>query len=52
MKVVRDECGTKLKFPNRSCKECKKYPCFEGINKCLSNFAAMGCKLWSNGCKS
>lgn len=46
MKVARDKFGTKLKFPNRTCKECSKYPCFEGIDNCKSNFAAMGCSLY------
>lgn len=52
MKIIRDKFGTKLKYPDRSCKECAKYPCFDGITNCKSDFAANGCKLYSNGCKS
>lgn len=52
MKVIRDKYGTKLKYPDRSCKECAKYPCFDGIDKCKSDFSKFGCKLWSNGSKS
>lgn len=47
MKPVKDEFGVKLKYPNRSCKTCKKYPCFEGITKCVSDFAKYGCIFYS-----
>lgn len=43
MNLGKDEFGTKLKYPNRQCKQCKKYPCFLDIEKCSSNFAAYGC---------
>lgn len=39
----KDEFGVKLKFPARKCSFCKKYPCFKGMDKCVSNFAAYGC---------
>lgn len=45
--VEKDKYGVKLKFPNRTCKYCKKYPCFIGIEKCVSNFAAYGCTYYS-----
>lgn len=41
--LEKDKFGTKLQFPTRNCKECKRYPCFPEIKKCLSNFAAYGC---------
>lgn len=41
--IEKDKYGVKLKFPKRKCKECQKYPCFKGIEICLSNFAAYGC---------
>lgn len=41
--MVKDEYGTILKYPDRNCKECKRYPCFPEITKCRSNFAAYGC---------
>lgn len=45
--VEKDKFGVKLKFPDRDCKQCQKYPCFLGIERCLSNFAAYGCSEWS-----
>lgn len=45
-KVIKDEYGVKLKYPNRECKTCAKYPCFEGIDKCKSVFAKYGCTFW------
>lgn len=47
LKVQKDEYGVRLKFPNRTCKECNKYPCFEGIDKCISDFAKYGCVYYS-----
>lgn len=41
--IEKDEYGVKLKFPNRTCKQCIRYPCFANIDKCASNFAAYGC---------
>lgn len=39
----------KQKYPERSCKDCTKYPCFEGIFICRSNFAALGCTYYKDG---
>lgn len=39
----KDKYGVKLKYPERSCTECKKYPCFNGFEKCVSDFASYGC---------
>ena len=46
--IIKDKYGVKLKYPNRQCKDCKKYPCFYGIDKCLSNFAAYGCVYYKD----
>lgn len=43
MKVVKDKFGVSLKKPNRTCKDCKSYPCFTGLDKCVSDFAKYGC---------
>lgn len=43
LKVEKDKYGTKLKYPERKCESCLKYPCFPEIRKCSSNFAAYGC---------
>ena len=45
-KTVRDKDGIRLKYVDRSCKNCKLYPCFTGIDKCLSDFAQYGCILY------
>lgn len=42
-RVKKDEYGVKYKYPDRTCKECKKYPCFTGITLCRSDFAKYGC---------
>lgn len=43
LSIQKDEFGVKLKYPNRSCEKCKKYPCFPEITKCSSDFATYGC---------
>ena len=42
-KVSRDKFGNILKHPERTCKECKLYPCFPEIEICLSDFSKYGC---------
>ena len=44
----KDKYGVKLKYPNRQCKNCSKYPCFPEIEKCSSNFAAYGCIYYTD----
>lgn len=39
----RDKDGVKYKHPERSCKECGKYPCFRGIENLTCDFAKYGC---------
>lgn len=39
----KDKDGVKYKFPNRTCKECEKYPCFMGIQNMKCDFAKYGC---------
>lgn len=43
MAAVRDAWGVVLKFPERTCKECLKYPCFVGIKNVKSDLAKFGC---------
>lgn len=38
----------KLKFPDRTCKECNKYPCFLGFENSTCDFAKYGCKSYAN----
>lgn len=47
LKIKRDKFGVKLTYPNRTCKTCRKYPCFEGFDKCVSDFARYGCIYYS-----
>ena len=44
---VKDPNGVKYKYPERSCKECTKNPCFNGFEKTISDFAKYGCNLWT-----
>ena len=41
---MKDKDGIKLANPERTCKECAYYPCFEGIGKCKCDLAKYGCK--------
>jgi hypothetical protein len=50
MKVVKDKFGVSLKKPNRTCKDCNRYPCFTGIDKCVSDFAKYGCINYEDRC--
>lgn len=40
---MTDGYGINYKYPERKCSQCIKYPCFKGIEKCRSEFAAYGC---------
>lgn len=46
--IEKDKFGVRLKFPDRKCKSCARYPCFKGIEKCFSNFASYGCILYKD----
>lgn len=46
--MKKDKFGVKLKFPDRDCKQCKKYPCFAGLEKCKCNMAKYGCFLYKS----
>ena len=41
---IKDTNGIKYKFPARTCEDCVNYPCFVGIENCVSDFAKYGCK--------
>ncbi len=51
IKATKDKFGVKLKYPDRTCKDCAKYPCFIGIDKCRSDMAKYGCSLYSESKK-
>ena len=44
--VLKDSGGITYKFPNRTCKDCTRYPCFEGINNLSCDFAKYGCRKY------
>lgn len=46
--IVKDRYGTKLTYPDRTCKDCKKYPCFDNMDSCRSDFAKYGCKNYGD----
>lgn len=46
--LFTDSEGIKYKQPNRTCKECEKYPCFEGIENMSCDFAKYGCREWKS----
>lgn len=39
----KDKDGVKYKYPERTCKDCLKYPCFRGIENSVCDFAKYGC---------
>lgn len=48
MKKDQQEDISKYKYPNRTCKQCAKYPCFRGIENLSSDFAKYGCRDWKD----
>lgn len=45
----KDRDGVKYKHPERTCKECAKYPCFRDIEKSVCDFAKYGCVTYIDG---
>lgn len=39
----KDRDGVKYQYPERTCIECRKYPCFRGIEKRQCDYAKYGC---------
>lgn len=46
IRLDKDSAGVKYKHLDRTCKECKRFPCFEGIEICKCDFAKYGCRLY------
>ena len=44
---TRDANGVYYKFPDRTCKDCLKYPCLDAMDKLLCDLAAYGCKHYT-----
>lgn len=51
MAYQRDSGNVILRYPERSCLTCGCYPCFEGIENCVCDFAKYGCNLWKQSRK-
>ena len=49
-KVIRDKDGVKYNTPDRTCKDCKHYPCIIGQENCFADFAKYGCTLYDGLC--
>lgn len=39
----KDSAGVKYQHPERTCKECAKYPCFRGQEERFFDYAKYGC---------
>jgi len=46
--LPKDSQGIIYKFPNRTCKDCVRYPCFEGIENMSCDFAKYGCRKYTD----
>lgn len=44
----KDRDGVKYQHPERSCKECLKYPCFRGQENSKCDYAKYGCKHYKS----
>lgn len=42
-KLLKDSSGFRYKYPNRSCSNCSKYPCFLRMDNLHFDFAKYGC---------
>ena len=41
-----DKNGVKYRHPERTCKNCSKYPCFRGQKEMKCDYAKYGCKSY------
>lgn len=44
MQIIKDRDGIKLKFHERSCKDCLSYPCMQNMNQFKCDIAKYGCR--------
>ena len=47
MPIIKDEFGIQLKYPDRDCKDCRRYPCMQNFEIFKCNFAKYGCRDYS-----
>lgn len=48
MSIIKDEFGIQLKYPDRDCKLCRRYPCMQNFEIFKCNFASYGCRDYNN----
>lgn len=46
--ILRDSSGTKYKHPERTCKDCERYPCMKGMDNLVCDFAKYGCRQFKD----
>lgn len=44
---IKDTDGKKFKFPDRDCKNCKRYKCLVNMDMLKCNFAKYGCRNYN-----
>lgn len=44
MPIIKDDFGIQLKYPDRDCKLCSRYPCMQNFQIFKCNFAKYGCR--------
>lgn len=44
----KDPDGFTYKYPGRQCLKCLNYPCVDNMDNLVGNFAAYGCKNFSD----
>lgn len=48
---LKDKNNIIYKYPEKTCKNCKKYPCFKGFDFINLDFAKYGCLNYEAGSK-
>ena len=43
MQQLKDKDGIKLKYPERSCSQCIRFPCMQNMEELKCNMAKYGC---------
>ena len=41
---IKDKDGVKIKYPERSCSQCIRYPCMENMDELKCDIAKYGCR--------
>lgn len=44
--ILKDSAGIVYKHPERTCSNCTRYPCFDGIKNLSCDFAKYGCRKY------